>query len=177
MQYAEVISGAVVRIHTYLPLCYKNISNFAALDPASIRDLAWAGHHGVHFYEYVTSGVPSPMPSNAMLTGPTYSIDHEKARVVGVFELQPAEPSPPSVPANVSARQIRLWLIQRGVSMAAVDAAINALPDAAEREAVQVEWEYAPYVERTHPMLVPLAAALGLTEEQVDQAFVEASTI
>jgi hypothetical protein len=88
-------------------------------------------------------------------------------------DIVPPEPTP----ASVSARQIRLWLLGKGVSMAAVDAAINALPDAAEREAVQVEWEYAPYVERSHPMLVPLAAALGLTEEQVDQAFVEAAVI
>jgi hypothetical protein len=42
---------------------------------------------------------------------------------------------------------------------------------------VRVEWEYAPYVERSHAMLVPLAAALGLTEAQVDQAFVEAAGI
>jgi hypothetical protein len=84
-------------------------------------------------------------------------------------------PEPP--PATVSARQIRLWLLGRGVSMAAVDAAIDAIPDAAQRDSVRVEWEYAPYVERSHPMLVPLAAALGLTEEQVDQAFVEAATI
>jgi hypothetical protein len=61
--------------------------------------------------------------------------------------------------------------------MAAVDAAIDAIPDAAQRDSVRVEWEYAPYVERAHPMLVPLAAALGLTEEQVDQAFVEAAGI
>lgn len=88
-------------------------------------------------------------------------------------DIVPPEPAP----ATVSARQIRLWLLGRGVSMAAVDAAINALPDAAEREAVQVEWEYAPYVERSHPMLVPLAAALGLSEEQVDQAFVEAAVM
>lgn len=84
---------------------------------------------------------------------------------------------PTVVPESLSARQIRLWLLGKGVSMAAVDAAINALPDAADREAVQVEWEYAPYVERSHPMLVPLAVALGLTEAQVDQAFVEAATI
>jgi hypothetical protein len=32
-------------------------------------------------------------------------------------------------------------------------------------------------VERAHPMLIPLATALGLTEEQVDQAFREAATI
>jgi hypothetical protein len=42
---------------------------------------------------------------------------------------------------------------------------------------VRVEWEYAPYVERSHSMLIPLAAALGLTEEQVDQAFIEAAGI
>ena len=88
-------------------------------------------------------------------------------------DIVPPEPTP----ATVSARQIRLWLLGKGVSMAAVDAAIDAIPDAAQRDSVRVEWEYAPYVERSHPMLVPLAAALGLTEEQVDQAFVEAAVM
>jgi hypothetical protein len=37
--------------------------------------------------------------------------------------------------------------------------------------------EYAPYVERNHPMLVPLAQALGLSEAQVDQAFIQAQNI
>lgn len=86
------------------------------------------------------------------------------------------EPTPPP-PATVSARQIRLWLIRQGVNLAQVDAAIGAIPDQLERDSVRVEWEYAPYVERTHPMLLPLAAALGLAEAQVDQAFVEASGI
>jgi hypothetical protein len=83
----------------------------------------------------------------------------------------------PGVPASVTARQIRLWLVGHGVSLAAVDAAIDAIPDAAQRDAVRVEWEYAPYVERSHPMLAPLAAALGLTEAAVDQAFREAATL
>lgn len=84
---------------------------------------------------------------------------------------------PPSIPASISARQIRLWLVRNGISLAAVDAAIDAITDAVTRDSVKVEWEYAPYVERSHPMLVPLAAALGLTEQQVDQAFVEATAI
>jgi hypothetical protein len=84
---------------------------------------------------------------------------------------------PVVVPESVSARQIRLWLLGKGVSMSAVDAAVDAIPDAAQRDSVRVEWEYAPYVERSHPMLVPLAAALGLTEEQVDQAFVQAAVM
>ena len=85
-------------------------------------------------------------------------------------------PTPP-VPESVSARQIRLWLIRQGISLSAVDAAIDAIPDQFQRDSVRVEWDYAPYCERKHPFLVPLAAALGLTEQQVDQAFVEAATI
>lgn len=80
----------------------------------------------------------------------------------------------PVVPESVTARQIRLWLIQHGYSLAAVDAAIDAIADQAQRDIVRVEWEYAPYVERAHPMLLPLAAALGLSPAQVDQAFSEA---
>lgn len=86
-------------------------------------------------------------------------------------------PHGPHTPRSVTARQIRLWLVSHGVSLAAVEAAIDAITDAQQREMVRVEWEYAPYVERTHPMLVPLAAALGLSEAQVDQAFREAATI
>jgi hypothetical protein len=82
-----------------------------------------------------------------------------------------------SVPASVSARQIRLWLVQHGVSLSQVDAAIDAIPDQLQRDSVRVEWDYAPYVERSHPMLIPLATTLGLTEKQVDQAFIEAANI
>lgn len=84
---------------------------------------------------------------------------------------------PPPIPASVTARQIRLWLVSHGVSLATVGAAIDAIPDATQRELVRVEWEYAPYVERSHPMLVPLAAALGMSEAQVDAAFREAATL
>lgn len=86
-------------------------------------------------------------------------------------------PDTSPVPASVTARQIRLWLVSHGVSMAAVEAAIDAIPDATQREMVRVEWEYAPYVERGHPMLGPLASALGLSEAQVDAAFREAANI
>lgn len=80
-------------------------------------------------------------------------------------------------PRAVSARQIRLWLINSGVNLAAVDAAIDAIEDPQQRERVRVDWEWAPYVEREHPMLLPLAAMLGLTEEQVDRAFVDAALL
>jgi len=106
----------------------------------------------------------------------TWEVRDESGAVIGMNQ-QAVEPETPPVPESVSARQIRLWLLRQGISLAAVDAAIDAIPDQLQRDSVRVEWDYAPYVERTHPMLVPLAAALGLSEAQVDQAFVEASTI
>lgn len=84
-------------------------------------------------------------------------------------------PDTSPVPASVTARQIRLWLVAHGVSMAAVEEAIAAITDQHTRDAVAVEWEYAPYVERSHPWLVPLAQALGLDEAGIDAAFREAA--
>jgi len=81
------------------------------------------------------------------------------------------------VPESVSARQIRLWLINNGIQLSQVEDAINSIEDPITRETIKVEWEYAPYVERNHPMLIPLAQALGLTENQVDTAFIEAQYI
>jgi len=106
----------------------------------------------------------------------TWEVRDEDGNVVGMNQ-QAVEPEMPAVPENVSARQIRLWLIQHGISLSQVETAIDSIQDIMQRDSVRVEWEYAPYVERSHPMLVPLASALGLTEQQVDMAFIEASSI
>lgn len=103
----------------------------------------------------------------------TWEVRDESGNVIGMNQQAVED----SVPTSVSARQIRLWLLRQGISLASVDAAIDAIPDQLQRDSVRVEWDYAPYVERTHPMLIPLAAALGLTEDQVDQAFIEAASI
>jgi hypothetical protein len=104
----------------------------------------------------------------------TWAVRDESGTVIGIN--QAADLTPP-VPESVSARQIRLWLVRHGISLAQVDAAIDAIPDQLQRDSVRVEWDYAPYVERTHPMLVPLAQALGLTQAGIDDAFIQASTI
>ena len=104
----------------------------------------------------------------------TWEVRDETGDIIGINQ---SESLASSVPENISARQIRLWLIRHGISLSQVDLAINAIPDQLQRDSVRVEWDYAPYVERSHPMLIPLATYLGLTEQQVDQAFIEASSI
>lgn len=83
----------------------------------------------------------------------------------------------PEVPATISARQIRLWLISAGVSLAQIETMINNIEDPQQREYTRVEWEYAPYIERNHPMVAVFAAELGLTEAQVDDGFITAATL
>lgn len=72
---------------------------------------------------------------------------------------------PDPVPATVSARQIKLALL-----------AADLLDDveafaASQDRAVQISWEYAVEFERQDPMLTAMAAAFGLTDEQVDDLF------
>lgn len=125
-----------------------------------------------HFLCYLTPDsvtVARDVPADHVAQGPWVVLSAE--------QLQAERERRESIPRSVSARQIRLWLVSHGVSLAAVESAIDGIPDQQQRDMVRVEWEYAPYVERSHPMLVPLAAALGLSEAQVDQAFREAASI
>ena len=79
------------------------------------------------------------------------------------------------IPASISARQIRLWLVRAGYSLDTVAQVIASIPDQATRDTVAIEWEYAPVIERAHPWLVPLGQALGMDAENIDQAFREAA--
>jgi hypothetical protein len=68
-------------------------------------------------------------------------------------------------------------LIQHGISLSQVDAAIDSISDPITKEITRIDWEYAPYIERSHPMLIPLGQILGLSESDIDTAFIEASIL
>lgn len=84
---------------------------------------------------------------------------------------------PPFIPTQISARQIRLWLIQNNISLTSVENVINGIVDEQLREKTLVEWEFAPYVERNHPLINTLGTNLGLSSEQIDNAFIQASLL
>jgi hypothetical protein len=70
--------------------------------------------------------------------------------------------------AILSAVQVRLALLAAGITFAHVDAAIDALPAGVERDTARTYWEYSVELHREHPLIGQFAAALGLTDEQVD---------
>lgn len=81
----------------------------------------------------------------------------------GMFSPPPPEPE---VFKDLTMRQFKLGLHGAGL-LSAVDAAIANLPEP-QKSIAQIEFEYATIVVRTNPLVEILSAALGLTEEQVN---------
>lgn len=80
------------------------------------------------------------------------------------------------VPQVVTMRQAQTALLNAGL-LDAVDAAIAAIEDPAERRQALIDWEKSQAVQRNWPLVARLAPALGLTEEQTDQLFITAATL
>jgi hypothetical protein len=114
-------------------------------------------------YYFVRSDNP-PQPEN--------TVEDVSQRVVNINK-----PIPIVVPESISARQVRLWLIDNDISLTSVEAAIDTIVNEKLREKTRVEWEYAPYIERNHPLIESLGQYLGLSPEQIDQGFVIASQL
>lgn len=79
------------------------------------------------------------------------------------------------VPQEVTMRQARLALHAAG-KLAAVNAAINALPDPPKTAAL-IEWEYSSTVRRDSQFVAMLGPALGLDEAGLDALFVAAAKL
>lgn len=90
----------------------------------------------------------------------------------GVF-VQPAGPPPVPVviPTVVSMRQARLALLQGGL-LTTVNTAIET-----GSEADIITWEYATEVNRADTLVANLATGLGLSETDLDNLFLLASTL
>lgn len=88
----------------------------------------------------------------------------------------PEPPAPPvPVPQSVTMRQARLALHAAGL-LAGVDAAIASMQEPA-KTAAAIEWEYASEVERNAGLVPAMAAALGMSDADIDDLFVTAATL
>ena len=100
----------------------------------------------------------------------------DKARLMidgDVIQVMPPEWTP--VPQEVTMRQARLALHAAG-KLAAVNAAINALPDP-QKTAALIEWEYSSTVRRDSQFVLLLGPALGLDAAGLDALFVAAAKL
>lgn len=77
----------------------------------------------------------------------------------------------------MTARQLRLSLVENGFALAQVEAAIEALPDGPEKEKAKIEGQCAGEFKRDHPLLMTIAAQLGISAEQFDAMWTEAQKL
>lgn len=114
--------------------------------------------NGDIYYLYADSEVPKE---------DWVEVEDDDESLVPDFNFVP----PVIVPSSITMRQARLILLQYGL-LDDIEAIIQT-----QGRAAQIEWEYAQEVHRTHPLLQLLQSAQGLTNEQIDSMFLEASKI
>jgi len=147
-----------------IKLSNRTVITGSISDPAILAD---AGYYTIRNDE-------PPQPENTIedISQRTIHIDGSFVDITRTWISTPI-----IVPETISARQVRLWLIDNNISLSNVESAIDTISDEKLREKTRVEWEYAPYIERNHPLINSLAQYLGLTSEQIDQGFIQASQL
>lgn len=126
----------------------------------------------------LASGVHLTAPDEVILS--TYSLpdaDARHAEAMAKAAAEQAEREAAAKNAPLTARQLRLGLVENGFALAQVEAAIDALPDGAEKEKARIEWQYAGEFKRDHPLLTTIATQLGISAEQFETMWTEAQKL
>lgn len=99
-----------------------------------------------------------------------------EADIRGALEAW-SNPTPLPIPAEVGPAQLRIAMRRAAIDPANIDSAIAEIADPVERANAGDLWHRASTIKREHPLIANLAAAMGLTTEQVDDVFRDAEGI
>ena len=80
------------------------------------------------------------------------------------------------IPTQVRSMNLRLVLIQNGISMQSIYDLISSLPSPQNELAYQM-FEYATHYDRNNAMLNQLADLMGISQSQLDDYFVQAENL
>lgn len=81
-----------------------------------------------------------------------------------------------NAPSPVTRRQLKRWLLSHGL-LEQVPGLIAGIADENARAEAQIDWEDASVFEVTNPLVVSFAGALGMTSEELYDAWREAALI
>lgn len=104
------------------------------------------------------------------------SNDENEIEIVDYFENEEQEYNRYFMPKCVSQRQLRTQLVLNGFDLDSIQTAINSLTEP-NKSIAQIAWDYAITFERDSPLLMCLATNLGLTQNEVDTIFLNASKL
>jgi len=85
---------------------------------------------------------------------------------------EPYVPPPPGIP-----QQVPMWAVRTVLQNDGLFDQAQALIEVSTDNALKNVWEYGNFADRNSNAIKSLAVSLGLTDEQVDQMFVDASNL
>jgi hypothetical protein len=89
-----------------------------------------------------------------------------------------AYPTPPlscTVPLVLTPRQIRLELLEHGITESDMDTLLNTLQSPTKEQAL-IEWKYALEFRWDNPLLNQVAAMLNFTQDDINHLFIDGAT-
>lgn len=109
-------------------------------------------------------------------TLPAGATDKEPATETDIFDGEMWVSDGSAIPQKLSRAQARGALIFAGL-IDQVQPSIDAISDPIQRALAQNDWDNRLEFERDHPQLLAMAAALSLTDEDLDQLFIEGAKL
>lgn len=91
------------------------------------------------------------------------------------MQIDPYVDPLPSVPQSILMKQARKVLLQAGY-LVQISVIINAMPSP-QKELAQIDWDTSNTVERGNPLVLEMAAELGLTDAQLDAMFIAGAAL
>lgn len=80
------------------------------------------------------------------------------------------------IPQELTPRQIRLALIQSGVSLSDIDIMIDSIEEP-QKSIIRTLWDYSLSYERGDDMLIQFASQLWMDSEKLDNLFILGATL
>lgn len=134
-------------------------------------------HFSPHTGEHIETATPADWMGRTSIAPPAYDRATQGAFFRdGVWEVETAQPPAQPVPQQVTRAQGKAVLIQMGLWQAVLDF-VAAIQDPTQRALAEVALHDTQYWQRSSPFLNTAAAALGITQEQMDDLFVAASQV
>ena len=117
-------------------------------------------------------GVASVMYENQFFRG----IWNDTEWIEGATPEEIAKANRAKVPESISQMKLRKQLILSGISIASIDALIQTLPQP-NRDLIYTMWEYAVVFDRSNPELNAMAEMLNISQEQLDEIFINGNLL
>ena len=162
MTYAKVINNEIVEYNRTLPFSTETTSFGVGTDAETLKSYG---------YLPIIGSEPEYDRATHRIGNVSYVVGaNEIIKTYEVVALTPEEIRERDVPTQITPRQLRLQLLTAGL-LDEVEALCSA------DKAMSIWFEYSLDFQRTHPMIEAMAVQLGLTQDDMDTFFIEASKL